>query len=130
MDCLNFNNIDRKWDGLLTNISTSYAILLFCIYAAFAYTELVKFPLFNHWLEIHGFLIYLYLLSILYLIYLLIFVLRGTNKSNNDNQKIKVVENEEVSVYEMLIDFFILQNVFSQQEGEGWGRTTKQKGRR
>ena len=106
MNSLKLNDMNRKWDGLLTNISTSYAILLFCIYAAFAYTELVKFPLFNHWLEIHGFLIYLHLLSILYLIYLLIFVLRGTNKSNNDNQKIKVVENEEVRVCEMFNDIF------------------------
>ena len=91
------NNKDRKLDGLLTNISTSYAILLFCIYSAFSYTELVKFPYLNHWLEINGFFIYLYLISIFYFIYLLLFVLRGTNQTNNENQKIKVIENEEVS---------------------------------
>ena len=100
MECvktLKFNIKDRKFDGLLTNISTSYAILLFCIYTAFSYTELVKFPYLNHWLEINGFFIYLYLTSILYFTYLLLFVLRGTNKTNNENQKIKVIENEEVS---------------------------------
>ena len=100
MKCVNISKInhkDRKLDGLLTNISTSYAILLFCIYAAFSYTELVKFPYLNHWLEINGFFIYLYLISILYFIYLLLFVLRGTNQTNNENQKIKVIENEEVS---------------------------------
>ena len=100
MECFKtskFNNNDRKFDSLVTNISTSYAILLFCIYAAFSYTELVKFPYLNHWLEINGFFIFLYFISILYLIYLLLFVLRGTSTTNNETQKIKVIENEEVS---------------------------------
>ena len=100
MDCLKptkLTSTNTKLDGLFTNISTSYAVLLFCVYAAFAYSELVKFPALNHWLEINGFFIYLYLISILYLMYMLIFVLKDTNKGNNSRRKIKVVENEEVS---------------------------------
>ena len=106
MDCINTqpgstNEDKQKWDVIKTTLSTMYGILLVCIYAAFQYTEIVKFPSFNHWLEINGFFIYLYVISIIYFLYLLIFVLRGTNKNRKSgngprNGPIKVVENEEV----------------------------------
>ena len=101
MDCINAqpgstNGDKPKWDVIETTLSTMYGILLVSIYAAFQYTELVKFPSFYHWLEINGFFIYLYVISIIYFLYLLIFVLRGTNKNRNSDGPIKVVENEEV----------------------------------
>ena len=80
-----------------STLSSMYGILLVCIYIAFAYTELVRFPTLNSWLETHGFFIYLYLLSSAYLIYLLLFVLRGTNKTSETNMPLKVVENPKVS---------------------------------
>ena len=89
-----------------------YGILLVCIYAAFQYTELVKFPSFNHWLEINGFFIYLYVISIIYFLYLLIFVLRGTNKNGNSDGPIKVVENEEVGYnWMMLLRILQIKNI-------------------
>ena len=101
MDCINTQpgssyGAKPKWDVIETTLSTMYGILLVCIYAAFQYTELVKFPSFYHWLEINGFFIYLYVISIIYFLYLLIFVLKGTNKNRNSDVPIKVVENEEV----------------------------------
>ena len=113
MDCINTQpgstNLDKpKWDVIETTLSTMYGILLVCIYAAFQYTELVKFPSFNHWLEINGFFIYLYVISIIYFLYLLAFVLRGTNKNRKSgngprNGPIKVVENEEVGLNCMML---------------------------
>ena len=106
MDCINTQpgstNLDKpKWDVIETTLSTMYGILLVSIYAAFQYTELVKFPSFYHWLEINGFFIYLYVISIIYFLYLLIFVLTGTNKNRKSGNgprsgPTKVVENEEV----------------------------------
>ena len=108
MDCINTqpgstNGDKPKWDVIETTLSTMYGILLVSIYAAFQYTELVKFPSFYHWLEINGFFIYLYVISIIYFLYLLIFVLRGTNKNRKSGNgprsgPIKVVENEEVGL--------------------------------
>ena len=108
MDCINTqpgstNGDKPKWDVIETTLSTMYGILLVSIYAAFQYTELVKFPSFNHWLEINGFFIYLYVISIVYFLYLLIFVLRGTNKNGNSDGPIKVVENEEVGYNWMML---------------------------
>ena len=113
MDCFNTqpdsaNGEKPKWHVVETTLSTMYGILLVCIYAAFQYTELVKFPSFNHWLEINGFFIYLYVISIIYFLYLLIFVLRGTNKNGNSDGPIKVVENEEVR-YNCIMLLRILQ---------------------
>ena len=108
MDCINTqpgstNGDKPKWDVIETTLSTMYGILLVSIYAAFQYTELVKFPSFYHWLEINGFFIYLYVISIIYFLYLLIFVLRGTNKNRNSDGPIKVVENEEVRLNCMML---------------------------
>ena len=108
MDCINTqpgstNGDKPKWDVIETTLSTMYGILLVSIYAAFQYTELVKFPSFYHWLEINGFFIYLYVISIIYFLYLLIFVLRGTNKNRNSDVPIKVVENEEVRLNCMML---------------------------
>ena len=41
-----------------------------------------------------------------------------------------VVVHAQLYPADFFSNLFILQNVFSQQEGEGWGRTTKQQGRR
>ena len=113
MDCINTrpgstNGDKPKWDVIETTLSTMYGILLVCIYAAFQYTEIVKFPSFNHWLEINGFFIYLYVISIIYFLYLLIFVLSGTNKNRKSGNgprsgPIKVVENEEVGLNCMML---------------------------
>ena len=108
MDCINTqpgstNGEKPHWHVVETTLSSMYGILLVCIYAAFQYTELVKFPSFNHWLEINGFFIYLYVISIIYFLYLLIFVLRGTNKNGNSDGPIKVVENEEVGYNWMML---------------------------
>ena len=113
MDCINTqpgstNGDKPKWDVIETTLSTMYGILLVSIYAAFQYTELVKFPSFYHWLEINGFFIYLYVISIIYFLYLLIFVLSGTNKNRKSGNgprsgPIKVVENEEVGLNCMML---------------------------
>ena len=116
MDCINTqpgstNGDKPKWDVIETTLSTMYGILLVSIYAAFQYTELVKFPSFYHWLEINGFFIYLYVISIIYFLYLLIFVLRGTNKNRNSDVPIKVVENEEVRLNCMMLLIIHLKNI-------------------
>ena len=118
MDCINTqpdstNGDKPKWDVIETTLSTMYGILLVSIYAAFQYTELVKFPSFNHWLEINGFFIYLYVISIIYCLYLLIFVLRGTNKNGNSDGPIKVVENEEVRLNCMML--LIIRSIYIMQ---------------
>ena len=86
-----------KHDTIATTLSTMYSILLVSVYVGFSYTQLVKFPALNHWLEINGFFIYLYLVSIVYLLYLLLIVLKGTNKTTSLDKPLKVVENHEVS---------------------------------
>ena len=98
MICMESNCVESlKLNTISTTLSTLYAILLFCIFTAFSYTELVKFPALNHWLEINGFFIYLYVLSIIYLIYILVVVLKGTKKTAEGFEQIKVIENNEVS---------------------------------
>ena len=63
---------------------------------AFKFTELVTFPTIYQWLEIHGFFIYLLLVSDIYLVYLLWYVLRGSNPTN-ESKKIKVIGNLKVN---------------------------------
>ena len=94
-DCVNIKDI--QWDTITTTLSTMYGILLVCVYTAFSYTELVKFPTMNNWLEINGFFIFLYLFSSMYLIYMLIFVLKGNKQTADATERIKFVENQEVS---------------------------------
>ena len=78
--------------NIASAISTTYAAVVISIYIAFSFTELVTFPLMYRWLEIHGFFIYMYLISITYLLYLILYVLKG--RDNHPNPK--VVENCEV----------------------------------
>ena len=83
----------KKWRKdsvslMSSTISGIYATLLICIYLAFSFTELVKFPnlkTYNEqsepdlqgYLEKRGFFIYLFLGCILYYIYILISLLRA-----------------------------------------------------
>ena len=78
--------------NIASAISTTYAAVLISIYIAFSFTELVTFPFMYRWLEIHGFFIYMYLISIAYLLYLILYVLNGRDIHPNP----KVVENCEV----------------------------------
>ena len=78
--------------NIASALSTTYAAVLISIYIAFSFTELVTFPLMYRWLEIHGFFIYMYLISIAYLLYLILYVLKGRDTHPNP----KVVENCEV----------------------------------
>ena len=78
--------------NIASAISTTYAAVLISIYIAFSFTELVTFPFMYRWLEIHGFFIYMYLISIAYLLYLILYVLNGRVIHSNP----KVVENCEV----------------------------------
>ena len=78
--------------NIASALSTTYAAVLISIYVAFSFTELVTFPLMYRWLEIHGFFIYMYLMSIAYLLYLILYVLKGNDTHPNP----KVVENCEV----------------------------------
>ena len=82
----------KSLENIASAISTTYAAVLISIYIAFSFTELVTFPLMYRWLEIHGFFIYMYLMSIAYLLYLLLYVLKG----RNIQPKLKVMENCEV----------------------------------
>ena len=95
--CLRLFKNTNMSDSVVSTCCSMYGMLLVCIYASFVYTELVKFPTLNYWLEIHGFFIYMYLLSIAYLIYLLLFVLSGSNEQSHVNTRLKVTENLEVS---------------------------------
>ena len=78
--------------NIASALSTTYAAVLISIYIAFSFTELVTFPLMYRWLEIHGFFIYMYLMSIAYLLYLILYVLNG----RGIHPCPKVVENCEV----------------------------------
>ena len=77
------------------SIANMYATIIICIYMAFKFTELVTFPTIYQWLEIHGFFIYLLLVSDIYLVYLLWYVLRGSHPTN-ESKKIKVIGNLKV----------------------------------
>ena len=81
--------------NIVISASSSYAILLICIFTAFSFSGLVTFPLMYRWLDTHGFFVYLYLISIIYLLYLTFHVVRKENESA-DRKALKVVENIEV----------------------------------
>ena len=59
-----------------STISGIYAMLLICIYVAFAFTELVKYPELDVYLERHGFFLYLFLACDLYFIYIFVSIIR------------------------------------------------------
>ena len=81
--------------NIAATISSSYAILLICIFIAFSFSGLVTFPLMYRWLDIHGFFVYLYFISCIYLLYLIIHVMKMENRSK-EGKLPKVVENIEV----------------------------------
>ena len=82
--------------NIVATISSSYAILLICIFIAFSFSGLVTFPLMYRWLDIHGFFVYLYLISNIYLLYLIFHVVKKTNISE-ERKAPKVIENIEVN---------------------------------
>ena len=81
--------------NIAATISSSYAILLICIFIAFSFSGLVTFPLMYRWLDIHGFFVYLYFISCIYLLYLIIHVMKVEKRSEEEKLP-KVVENIEV----------------------------------
>ena len=81
--------------NIVATISSSYAILLICIFIAFSFSGLVTFPLMYRWLDIHGFFVYLYLISNIYLLYLIFHVVKKTNRYE-ERKSPKVIENIEV----------------------------------
>ena len=71
----------KQWDQnsmtqMGSTISGIYAMLLICIYVAFAFTELVKYPELDVYLERHGFFLYLFLACDLYFIYIFVSIIR------------------------------------------------------
>ena len=71
----------KQWDQnsvtqMGSTISGIYAMILICIYVAFAFTELVKFPELDVYLERHGFFLYLFLACDLYFIYIFVSIIR------------------------------------------------------
>ena len=81
--------------NMVSVITSVYATVLICIYIAFSFTELVTFPVMYQWIVRHGFFIYLYVISNLYLMYLLCYVLKNNAKHKKKGFP-KVVENVEV----------------------------------
>ena len=69
----------KEWQDNSINILGStfsgiYCTLLVCIYLAFSFTELVKYPDLQDYLERNGFFIYLLVLCNLYFVYIMIWV--------------------------------------------------------
>ena len=84
-------------DGTIgSTIPSMYATILVCIYIAFSYTEVVRFPVDYQWLDVHGFFIYLFFLGDIYLLYLCCYVLPIRKKSKEMNGVVKFVANDEV----------------------------------
>lgn len=88
----------QKWrkDSLSlmsSTLSGIYGTLLVCIYITFSFTELVKFPELNLYLEKQGFFIYLFVGSNAFFIYLLALIWR-VQKSKTD-LKILLVQNSK-----------------------------------
>ena len=74
----------QKWDmasldQITSTISGIYSMLLVCIYIAFAFTELVKYPNLDEYLERNGFFLYLFLGCDIYFIYIFLSIYK-TNK--------------------------------------------------
>ena len=72
-------------------ITSLYAMILVAIYLASSFTELVTFPAHHKLTEAHGFFLYLYLVSDLFLIYVIVHVNVGRHKGTA-----KIVENHKV----------------------------------
>lgn len=85
------SSLANVWSGL----SGLYAMFLVTLYLAFSFTELVTFPHLNDYLEINGFFIFLYVISDLFLIYVLLMTLKGKSKIGNSDGP-KVAENHKV----------------------------------
>ena len=78
--------------NIVSALSSAYATILICTYIAFSFTELVTFPAMYRWLDIHGFFVYLYLCSNIYLLYLLSYVIQDRDDSSTIKNP-KFVEN-------------------------------------
>ena len=85
-------------------ISSMYCVLLVIIYGCFTYLEVTKGWVnkgevgdskYNNWMEINGFCIYMYGVSVLYLIYLLYSVLKGSKIVPSLFSEIQIFDNHE-----------------------------------
>ena len=75
---ISFKNWENNsMDQIGSTISGIYSMLLVCIYVAFAFTELVKYPNLDVYLERHGFFLFLFLVSNFYFIYIFICISRA-----------------------------------------------------
>ena len=68
-----------------------YSMILVALYLALSFTELVTFPAHHKFIERHGFYLYLYLVSDLFLAYLVVHAAIARYKGST-----KVVENHKV----------------------------------
>ena len=68
-----------------------YSMVLVALYLALSFTELVTFPAHHKLIERHGFYLYLFLVSDLFLVYLVVHAAIGRYKGST-----KVVENHKV----------------------------------
>ena len=73
-------------------MASIYATLLVCVYIAFSFTELTKFPENKDFLEIYGFFTYLYLVATSYMLYILCYIVKDVHPD------IRVLENPRVSI--------------------------------
>eukprot|EP00095_Tigriopus_kingsejongensis_P008824 maker-scaffold280_size224562-snap-gene-0.12 protein:Tk08824 transcript:maker-scaffold280_size224562-snap-gene-0.12-mRNA-1 annotation:"conserved hypothetical protein" len=84
------NSLANIWSGF----SSLYATLLVALYLAFSFTELVTFPHLTDYLEINGFFVFLFFVSDLFLIYVLVVTLSGKSKLVQSDGA-KVAENHK-----------------------------------
>jgi len=75
-----------------STMASVYATLLICLYVAFSFTELVRFPNNKDYLEIYGFFTYLYLVATSYLLYIVCYVVKG-QKEQAQVEALRYVEN-------------------------------------
>jgi len=102
MRCLKSSGVDTDhlreiWKseakGVLgSTMASVYATLLICLYVAFSFTELVRFPHNKDYLEIYGFFTYLYMVATSYLFYIVCYVVKG-QEPNKPHNSLRVVEN-------------------------------------
>ena len=99
----NFNQWDQNsLTQMGSTISGIYAMLLICIYVAFEFTGIVKYPELDVYLERHGFFLYLFLACDLYFIYIFVCIIRTTRRNHDkvfQNSKTPmIVENDKSHV--------------------------------
>jgi len=74
--------------NLSSAFTSLYGMLLVCVYVAFVFTELVTFPKYQLFLEVHGFFVFLYATAAIYLA--LILAATATGKGVVENHKVRM----------------------------------------